>query len=370
MKIAIIVTARVTAETFVQGFAKFAASKGHEVTVIADSVKPYCSKIGDGTLEFKPIKMFRDPSPKNDLRSLIALTRALRRVAPDAVLYATPKASLLGSIAATINRVPTRIYQLWGLRLETVRGPSRFMLGALEFLTSSLSSVVLANSQSLAKRYKDLRLNGLTKIDVIAEGSSHGVNLTYFAPLTRDDQGVDKEKETLTLGFVGRLHPDKGIDTLINALGILLNRGRSISAIIVGNDEGFSHPIPMELKPIIGFVGFAGDTRIHYRNMDVLVLPSLREGFPNVVLEAAAMGIPAIVSDGTGVIDSVIDGKTGYVVPVSDAQALADKVENFIDSPNLILKFGNEARKRVEKSFGQEYVWDKTLTYLINRVAR
>lgn len=375
MKITLIVTARVTAETFVQGFAQFIASNGYEVTVIADGVEPSFEQTGKGWIRFLPVAMKRNPSPIDDIRSLITLTLTLNQLKPDVVLYATPKASLLGSIAATVNRIPTRIYQLWGLRLETVHGPGRTLLSALELLTSCLSSSILANSQSLAYRYRKLHLNAFTEVHVVAQGSSHGVDLDYFTPTVLENEpnlpdrkNYEQKINSLTLGFVGRLHPDKGIDTLINAIEILINRGLPVSAIIVGNNEGFAHPMSDKVKAAIDFVGFTTDTRQFYRKMDVLVLPSLREGFPNVVLEAAAMGIPAIVSDATGVRDSVVDGTTGYIFPVGNYSALAKKIETFLLDRDSISEMGTAARERAEKYFSQEYVWTETLDFITRKI--
>lgn len=376
MKIAIIVTARVTAETFVKGFAQFAASRGHNVSVIADNVEPTLEQIETGTVKFVPVVMKRDPAPSSDIRSLFRLIRVIREIAPQVVLYATPKASMLGSIAAAINRIPTRIYQLWGLRLETVNGPARLVLGAFELLTSTLSSSIVANSHSLAQRYKELHLNGFTKIVTLGSGSSHGVDLQYFTPqqnstITQTANNSERTsfKPPLRLGFVGRLHPDKGIDTLIEAMEILTKRSCSVSVLIVGNNEGLEYPMSGEARIAIDFVGFTKDPRPFYQQMDVLVLPSLREGFPNVVLEAAAMGIPAIVSDGTGVIDSVVNRETGLVFPVRNASALADTIEFLLNNPEELIRMGRNARFRAEKFFDQEIVWESLLSH-IQKIAK
>ncbi|QGU01013.1 GDP-mannose-dependent alpha-mannosyltransferase [Corynebacterium kalinowskii] len=371
MRIAIAVTARVTADTFVQGFARFAATNGHEITVLADGLEEHFERIGDGSLRFVPISMRRDPSPKQDLWSLFSLVKALRSIKPEVMVYATPKASLLGSMASFITRVPTRIYQLWGLRLETVHGPGRAVLTALELVTARLSTSVLANSDSLAKRYQSLHLANPKHLTVIGKGSSHGVDLEYFSPAgcaASPDctafEGKNSANSVMTLGFVGRLHPDKGIDTFIDALELLITRGRNVSAVIVGNDEGFQKTISDRVSSVLDFVGYAQDTRPYYQAMDVLVLPSLREGFPNVVLEAASMGVPAVVSDGTGVRDSVVDGETGSIFPVHDSRALADAIQNLIENPDLVERFGTAARKRAEKHFDQEYVWRETLSFI------
>lgn len=377
VRLTIVVTAKITATSFVTCFAKYIAREGYEVTIIADGIERLSQDVGKGTLSQVPISMARNPRPWRDLRSLVALTRQLGRIKPDVLTYATPKASLLGALAGFTLRVPIRVYQLWGLRLETTNGLRQLVLGLLERLTSLLSTKVLANSHSLADKYRELGLNSGKRIDILGQGSSHGVDVEHYArtstyppldPATilhLNDKGTD-----LIVGFVGRLHPDKGIDTLIDATHLIRADGSSIKLIIVGSDEGADFDLSENFKGDMLKVGHVNDTRPYYAAMDVLVLPSLREGFPNAVLEAAAMSVPAIVSNGTGVVDSVIDGETGIIVPVGDSRALAQAILVLATNDELRERMGTAARLRVEEVFAQEQVWGRTLTYLTGEAGR
>ena len=373
-RIAIIVTAEVTATSFVTNFARYMAGQGYDVTIVADGIVRYSENIGKGKLSQVSIPMEREPHPFKDLCSLILLIGKLKQINPTVLTYATPKASLLGSIAGFVVRVPVRIYQLWGLRLETVKGPKRTILTLLERLTSLLSTRVLANSPSLAARYQDLRLNSGHTVDILGKGSSHGVDIEWFSedaistPLdeaTRDH--LQNRGRDVVIGFVGRLHPDKGIDTLLDAVRIVKAADVSVNLVLVGSDEGAALDLSQGLEDDTIVVGKVGDPRPYYAGIDMLVLPSLREGFPNVVLEAASMCVPAIVSNGTGVIDSVIDGVTGLVVPVGEPAPLAQAIIKLAQDGDLRRRLGSSARTRAEQYFGQKQVWDRTSAYLFGQ---
>lgn len=371
MVIVMIVTAEVTARSFVNGFATFAAKKGHEVYVIADGLAPLRKPYGRGFLTQVPVSMQRDPSPLKDFSSLINLRRTLKSIRPDLVTYATPKAALLGSLASWSLRTPKRVYQLWGLRLETSSGFGLQVLTIFEKLTSTFSSAILANSESLSREYERLGLNSNKPVDVVGFGSSHGVDLERFssqAELTEIGkdlvQRVRQDSPQIILGFVGRIHKDKGVDTLSEAIEILASRNFQLKILIVGKDEGADSSLSDGIKDSVIKVGYVTDPRPYYALMDVLILPSRREGFPNVVLEAASMCVPAVASNATGVVDSVLDEVTGLIFEVGDAESLANAIQKLILNPDLVAKFGLAARQRVEENFSQSDVWAKTLDYL------
>ncbi|AGG65767.1 glycosyltransferase family 4 protein [Corynebacterium callunae] len=368
----IVVTAKMTAETFVMKFATYIAQKGYRVTVIADGLNKEKVIVDNGVLEQVPVQMEREPAPLRDFKSLRNLIATLRDLQPDILIYATPKASLLTSIAGLYLKIPERIYQIWGLRLETTSGLKKFVLKIMEKMTSLGSTKILANSRSLANRYQELNLNLGKEINVVGKGSSHGVDLEFFAN-DRPTPGLNTEvsdflaktQGMIKLGFVGRLHPDKGISTLVEAAEICAINGLKISLIFVGGDEGAGIKLPEHPNLSYITVGHTSDVRPYYSIMDILVLPSLREGFPNVVLEAAAMGVPAIVSDGTGVVDSVVDCETGLIFPVGNSLALAEAIQELAKDPQLLKKMGSMGRKWVESYYSQENVWIKTLEYYL-----
>lgn len=373
-RILLVVTSGLTAKAFVLGFARYLASLGHSVGVIADSLGAESTSLEP--VQLIGVQMKRDPTPVGDIRSLIQLIREVRSFSPDVIAYATPKAALLASIVGRFLRVPVRIYQLWGLRLETVSGWRRQLLAIAERVTSHNSTSVLANSQSLADMYLELRLSGTTPVRTLGEGSSHGVDLDHFSPsadlppLDTRTSAFLKAHSGLTVGFVGRLHPDKGLDTLLEAAAQCGGEGTQLRIILVGSDEGADHGDHLGALPntvSTHLVGRISDPRPYYAAMDVLVLVSRREGFPNVVLEAAAMGVPAIVSDATGAVDSVANGETGMVVPVDDAPALANCLTKLAADRAVLQEMGSRARAHVERAFSQDVVWARHANFFVDR---
>jgi glycosyltransferase involved in cell wall biosynthesis len=313
----------------------------------------------------------------HDLRVLSRLVRSLRALRPDVIVYATPKAGLLGGIAAWLLRIPVRVYQLWGLRFESVAGAQRYTLKMLERLTARASTHVVANSRSLADEASKHRI--APNIDVLGPGSSHGVDVDRFSPEAEGIPDLDPATKAFLAAhtdgsiviFVGRVHRDKGIDTLISALDLLRDSERSMRAIIIGRLESGELEAYLETaqqRLALHIVGWVDDTRPYLLAADVLCLPTLREGFPNVVLEAAAMRTPAVVSNATGAIDSVIDGVTGRVFPVGDARELARTIWEVTTGGDLA-DMGARARVRVESEFSSLHVWELQNHYLKGRLS-
>lgn len=367
LRVALVVTSAKTAKLFVFGFASFLAARGHDVHVITSNAASVVQVDEHPRVVLHEVPMVRDPAVLTDIRSLVAMVSVLRRVRPDVLAYATPKASLLASAAGFMTRVPVRIYQLWGLRLETASGLTRRVLALAERMASWCSTEILANSPSLGRLYQDLGLNGRRTVQVLGAGSSHGVDLDLFSPAGSNgdvDQATRRfleSSEGMVVGFVGRLHPDKGLDTLVRAAAGCVEAGTPIRLLLVGANEGAAPPLAD--APWIHVVGAVDDTRPYYSAMDALVLVSRREGFPNVVLEAASMGIPTIVSDATGVVDSVVDGVTGIKIPVDDTAALAGVLLTLsLDAAKREL-MGSAARAWADSRFRQKDVWDRHARY-------
>lgn len=361
-RVLLAVTAEATARVFTRGYAEFLADSGYDVHLVADGIEELAAPLAVRGVTAHSLSMSRDPDLRQDGGSLLAMVRLVRFLRPDVVIYATPKASLLTAFAAWYCRVPVRVYALWGIRFETVTGAGRIVLRAFERLIARLSTAVIANSSSLADKAAALRITDRRRITIPGHGSSHGVDARLFS---RDAERPTLDDETaaflasdaeFTVGYVGRLHPDKGVDTLLDAAALLSDRGQAARILLVGGDEG-ALIVPDDGRRELHCTGEVVDVRPYIAAFDVLVLMSLREGFPNVVLEAAAMGVPAIVSDATGCVDAVVDGVTGVIVPRGDVDQLAQRIEEFKTQPDRVLAMGAAARERAVRDFDPQLVW-------------
>ncbi len=309
-------------------------------------------------VEVLAISMERGIAPLADLVSLIRLCRAIIRLHPDVAEFSTPKAGFLGSLAAFLCRVPHRVYLLRGLRLETSSGMTRRVLTATERLAAACSHVVVCNSESLRNRAISLRVANSAKLRLIGEGSSNGVDIDRFSPgssdLRRQLRIPDGDP---VIGFVGRMTRDKGVPELIEAFEHVLEVSPQAKLLLVGWYDESEDALSAEMResidchPGIVRTGFVADTAPYYRAMDMLVLPTWREGFPNVVLEAAASGLPVITTLATGSRDAVVPEVTGLLIPPGHPEAISEAILNLLANPGLRKRMGTAARSWVIDHF-------------------
>jgi glycosyltransferase involved in cell wall biosynthesis len=356
--------------TFLTGQVAFMRSCGFGIHVIT-SPGPELEDFG--TREDVPVDavpMPRAITPLRDLLSLYRLWRVLRRVRPRIVHAHTAKGGLLGITAAWLARTPVRVYHLRALPFETRTGWRRLVLRYAEQLSCALAHRVIAVSHSLRQVAIDEGLCRPEKARVLLGGSGNGVDATgRFKPLppsvrvsTRARYGIPED--ALVVGFLGRLTRDKGVIELARAWAHLREREPRLRLLIAGRDE---------LEPGLAGLGKAlrEDPRVHftgplppaetpclYAAIDVVSLPTYREGFPNVALEAAAMGLPIVATSVTGCVDAVQDGETGALVPVRDAEALARALDRYLSDPQLRQRHGESGRQRVLREFRREAIWE------------
>ena len=314
------------------------------------------------------VPMGREIAPLADLLSLCRIYRNLWRLRPAIVDASTPKAGLLTMIAARLAGVPCRVYTLRGLRLETATGMKRALLWATEWIACACSHRVVCVSPSLRARAIGLELVAPDKATVLANGSG-GVDLTRFSPGKRNSAETANLRRRLAIpsgvpviGFVGRFVRDKGMRQLTEAFQELRTRYPELRLLLVGDFEEGDCVDPetrgfIESDPAITRPGFVNDTAPYYALMDVLVLPTFREGFPGVPLEAQASGVPVVTTTATGAVDSVIDGGTGMLVPVGDTTALATAIDKLLADADLRARMGRAGRERMERDFHPQVIW-------------
>ena len=304
------------------------------------------------------VPMERQISLKNDLKSLWKMWRLLRREKPDLVHSMTPKAGLITMVAAWMARVPIRIHTFTGLVFPTSTGLKRHILMATDRLTCACATHVIPEGEGVKA---DLLNNHITKKDlrVLGYGNIRGIDLEYYNPHLFD---IKKDNTSFTFVLVGRLVGDKGVNELIEAFVRLNKDYPQTKLLLVGAEEQQLDPIRRDTKEIIeehqsiNAVGPQKDVRPFYAEADALVFPSYREGFPNVVIEAGAMGLPSIVTDINGSREIIIEGKNGTIVPSKDTEALYQAMKYFVENPDDVKRMAENARPLIASRYEQSYV--------------
>lgn len=319
------------------------------------------------------VPMTRSISPFKDLKALIQLIKLFKKERPFIVHTHTPKAGTLGMMAAKLSGVPVRLHTVAGLPLLEAKGSKRKLLDLVEKITYRCATKVYPNSFKLRDIIVSNGLGKETKFKVIGNGSSNGIDTSHFDPanITEDVRQELKNKIgikniDIVFCFIGRLTNDKGIKELVKAFAKNAEQNSNIKLIIVGIPEKGIDPVDEETQNIIAThhqiysAGFQADVRPYLAISDVFVFPSYREGFPNVVLQAGAMGVPSIVSDINGCNEIIENGVNGIIVPVKNTEAVAEAMHSIIDKDKR-LKMAETCRNIIVSRYGQTYIWEQIL---------
>lgn len=310
------------------------------------------------------VAMQRHISPVKDLRSLWKLIHAFHKEKPDMVHSMTPKAGLLCMLAAWVCRVPVRIHTFTGLVFPTSTGLKRKILMATDWLTCACATHVIPEGEGVKN---DLVTNRITRkpLRVLGYGNVRGIDLNRFDPENPEvikAAEIIRREEVLTFIFIGRLVGDKGILEIVKAFCRLNKELPDTRLLLVGREEPQLDPLDSSTlkeisdNPAIEAVGQKGDVRPWLLASDVFVLPSHREGFPNVVIEAGAMGLPSIVTDINGSREIIHDGENGLIVPVKNANALYEAMKHLAETPEEIRTMAANARPMIASRFEQSFV--------------
>lgn len=314
----------------------------------------------------------RKISPWSDLRTLAAMVRLFRERRFDAVHSFSPKAGLLATIAGRIAGVPVRIHTYTGQVWMTRSGIMRSLLAAADRTIARFATHLLADSPSQLRVLLELGIvRDAGKCRVLGAGSLSGVDPARFRPdaaaraAVRGELGIAPDATVFL--FLGRLTRDKGVLDLAQAFASLAAVRPAAILLLVGPDEEQVRPkIESICRAHAGNLRFAGYTRTPERYVaaaDALCLPSYREGFGAVIIEAAAAGIPATGSRIYGITDAIIEGATGLLHTPADANDLAEKMEMLMKDPALRERLGTRARQRAVDEFSQQRLTQALLDY-------
>lgn len=334
--------------------------------------------------DFFPVGFTRVISPLRDLKTLWQLYKIFRKYKFDLVQYSTVKASLPGAIAAFIARIPIRVYILWGLYYSTQSGLKRFALKMLEKLTCRLSTHIVPIAHEMVGAVESEGLDKASKCEVMLNGSACGIDLEKLeyrkcpGGRRRIRKECDIPEEAIVIGIVSRLTGDKGISELVAAFTKIAEEIDDVYLLIVGHQEEKDRLPPVTEKviashPKIRGIGWRDNPIPYYMAMDIFCLPTYREGFGEVNLEAQAMSLPVVSTNVIGPRESVEQGRTGFLVEPGSSEALVGPLKKLILDPELRKNMGRRGRKRVEQMFDHKDMVKAVVEHrlkLLSRVKR
>lgn len=350
----------------------FMSANGFEVIGISSAGDALIEVSQEEEIKVIAINMSRKITPISDFISVYKLYKQIKKEKPIIVHSHTPKAGIVTMLAAKIANVPIRIHTVAGLPLMEATGIKRKVLNIVEKITYACATKVYPNSKGLYDFIVEEKLASSRKLKIIANGSSNGIDTSYFSLDSISEQQMNeirvklniKEKDFVFV-FVGRMVGDKGINELIAAFSRF--KDSNIKLLLVGDLESDLDPLNRETIQEINeneniiSVGFQKDVRPYFAISHSLVFPSYREGFPNVVLQAGAMGLPSIVSNINGCNEIIEEGVNGIIIPPKNIESLYVAMKAIINNKINRKQLSENARNLIISRYEQQFVWDALL---------
>ncbi len=358
-------------KTLLKGQSRFMSEQGFEVIGVSSSGEELQEVATNEGIRVKAIELSRQITPLRDLQSLWKMYWFFKKERPQIVHTHTPKAGTVGMLAAKLAGVPHRLHTIAGLPLMETTGLKRKILDYVEKLTYACATKVYPNSKGLYDFIVQQNFTTENKLKIIANGSSNGVDTEYFHPQQIAEQEKIHLKKALNIGeddfifiFVGRLVGDKGINELVSAFKRVKEKtSRQVKLLLVGREERELDPLDVTTTELVDketdilAVGYQSDVRPYFAVADCLAFPSYREGFPNVVMQAGAMGLPCIVSNINGCNEIVEEGKNGLIIGVKNTIELEQSMLNILSDEDLYSKLKANSRKMIISRYQQNVVW-------------
>jgi len=323
-------------------------------------------------IRVKEVKMTRTISLLKDIRALWNLYCIIKNENPVSVHTHTPKAGILGMLAACLCKIPVRLHTVAGLPLTESKGIKKIILEIVEKVTYACATRVYPNSFGLRDLIIRNKYIDPSKLKVIGFGSSNGIDTNHFSVEMVNNFEINNIRKDFNINhknfifiFIGRLVSHKGINELVIAFEALFRKYTNVKLILVGAEEPTLDPIHiktsilMKKHPAIIITGYQYDVRPFLALSNVLVFPSYREGLPNVPLQACAMNVPCIVTDINGCNEIIINEHNGLIIPAKNPEALQLAMERFLSDQELYSKCVSNSRASIIGKYNQLEIWNK-----------
>lgn len=375
-KIVRITTVPASLGTLLKGQLKY-MSAYYDIIGVSCSDSGFLENIGrKENVKVVPVEMTRKITPFKDLTAIYKLYVLFKNEKPFIVHSHTPKAGTVAMIAAKLANVPHRLHTIAGLPLVEATGFKRILLNLVEKITYACATKIYPNSFGLVDIILKNNFTSRGKLKVLANGSSNGIDTSHFDPSKYDDEfkkvfrsspKLNIRENDFVFIYVGRLVKDKGINELIKAFSLVDNGNNSIKLLLVGPYENDLDPLSPDTENSINendniiTTGWVSDVRPYLAIADALVFPSYREGFPNVVLQAAAMKLPCVVTDINGSNEIIEDNINGFIIPTKNHKAIHDKMKYILDNKKEVENMGKESRSKIISKYEQKLVWSAIL---------
>jgi putative lipopolysaccharide biosynthesis protein len=376
-----VTTSDISLDSLIKGQLKFLSSE-FEVIGVSNNTGVLAmvgEREGIRTIE---IPMHREISLFSDIKCLWLLYKLFRKEKPDIVHANTPKGSMLSMIASKLAYVPHRLYTVTGLRYEGASGLFRTLLMAMERISCYCATKVIPEGEGVKKTLLKDKITS-KEMHIILNGNINGIDTEYFNPdlFNRDRthnklytgnkkdirRDLNLNEDDFVFIFIGRIVRDKGMNELTVCMKRFKAEKKNVKLLLVGRFESKLDPLDADNEeflrsdPNIHFLGYQNDVRPFFVAADVLVFPSYREGFPNVVLQAGAMGIPAIVTNINGCNEIIKEDFNGKIFSSKDVNALYEKMNWCLNNKNRVKDMASQSRKMIVDRYRQEEVWEATL---------
>lgn len=357
-----------------RGQLQFMSKNGFEVIGVSSSGPASDDVRKNEGVPVITVEMTRTITPLRDLKAVWELYKIFKKEKPTIIHTHTPKAGIVGMLAAKLAGVPNRLHTVAGLPLLVTSGSKRFLLDCVEKLTYACATKVYPNSFVMKDIILNNRYTSAKKLKVIGFGSSNGIDTSFFDPSLFSDKQKLELRENLGMSkddfiyvFVGRVVKDKGINELVSAFQKISGEYPQTKLILVGPYENNLDPVSSETKKYIEEnssiinVGFQSDVRPFLAVADVFTFPSYREGFPNGLMQACAMQVASIATNINGCNEIIDDGHNGVLIPAQDAAALYDKMLYLFQNNDVRNAMASNGRQKMVTKYEREYIWNEIL---------